>query len=683
MAVIGLRLSRRALLCSAAASAGQLLWRGAARADDLPSTRAASSTRLSTARLIPRHVLFGGADRSIVRLSPDGRRIAFLAPIGGVLNLWVADVRHPTKARSLTRVTDRDLGPWIVWLPNNRHVVFFRDQGGDENWQAHRVDLDTGEILALSPAPGVKAYVQQTSHRFPDELLIAHNQRDPRYSDIFRVNVVTGQATLLETNDHFVSMFTDPQFRVRYGIRQSDEGATEYLQRGTGGEWEVFARIDMADSMSTRGIEFSDDGSELYWVDSRGRDTAAIVAEDLRTGARQVLAHDERADMAEALLTPRTYRPLAAVSVFTRRRWWAIDPACAPDFAYLAKLSPGDLSITSLSDDNRHWLVYYERDAAPGQYFHYDRAAKKAQFLFGNRAALDRAPLVPMEPVVIRARDGLPLVSYLSRPRGAIKSVPSPMVLLVHGGPWARDTWALSSTHQWLANRGYAVLSVNFRGSTGLGKAFVNAANLEWAGKMHDDLIDGVDWAIAQGVADPARVAIYGGSYGGYSALVGVTFTPEKFACAIDLFGISNLVTLMNTVPPYWKPWQAVWRVRMGDYTSEAGRRFLEERSPLNRVDRIVRPLLIAQGANDVRVKPSESEQIVAAMQARRIPVTYIYYSDEGHGFGRKANRRSFTAVVEAFLAAHLGGRFEPVGDDFVGSTIEFRAGRELIPGLT
>ena len=257
------------------------------------------------------------------------------------------------------------------------------------------------------------------------------------------------------------------------------------------------------------------------------------------------------------------------------------------------------------------------------------------------------------------------------------------MVLLVHGGPWARDTWALSSTHQWLANRGYAVLSVNFRGSTGLGKAFVNAANLEWAGKMHDDLIDGADWAIAQGVADPARVAIYGGSYGGYSALVGVTFTPEKFACAIDLFGISNLVTLMNTVPPYWKPWQAVWKVRMGDYTSEAGRRFLEERSPLNRVDRIVRPLLIAQGANDVRVKPSESEQIVAAMQARRIPVTYIYYSDEGHGFGRKANRRSFTAVVEAFLAAHLGGRFEPVGDDFVGSTIEFRAGRELIPGLT
>src|SRR5215470_1411678 len=467
MAMKGLPLSRRALLCSVIAGAGQLLSRRVARARDLPSPHAASSPRQSTAGLIPRHVLFGGADRSVVRLSPDGRRIAFLAPIAGVLNLWVADVRRPTKARSLTRVSDRDLGSWVVWLPNNRHVVFFRDQGGDENWQAHRVDLDTGEILALSPAPGVKAYVQQMSHHFPDELLIAHNQRDPRYSDIFRVNVVTGQATLLETNDHFGSMFTDPQFRVRYGIRQTDDGATEYLKRGTGGEWEVFARIDMADSMSTRGIEFSDDGAQLYWMDSRGRDTAAIVAEDLRTGARQVIAHDERADMAEALLTPRTYRPLAAVSVFTRRRWRAIDPACAPDFAYLAKLSPGDLSITSVSDDNRHWLLYYERDAVPGQYSHYDRAGRTARFLFGNRAALNRAPLVPMEPVVIRARDGLPLVSYLSRPRGAIKSVPSPMLLLVHGGPWARDIWALSSKHQWLAHRGYAVLSVNFRGSTG------------------------------------------------------------------------------------------------------------------------------------------------------------------------------------------------------------------------
>jgi len=249
-------------------------------------------------------------------------------------------------------------------------------------------------------------------------------------------------------------------------------------------------------------------------------------------------------------------------------------------------------------------------------------------------------------------------------------------------GPWHRDVWGLSADHQWLANRGYAVLSVNYRGSTGFGKTFVNAANLEWAGKMHDDLIDAVDWAIAQGIADPARVAIMGGSYGGYAALVGLTFTPEKFACAVDLVGISNLVTFLNTIPEYWITWKSLWKVRMGDYTTETGLRFLEERSPLNRADRIVRPLLIGQGANDVRVKATESGQIVAAVQRRGIPVTYVYYPAEGHGLGRPENRRSFKAVVEAFLDAHLGGRCKPVGDDFEGSAIEFRVGRELISGL-
>ena len=503
------RLSRREVLLSVAAGAGMLLGRGIASGG-----QAAGSSRKGSSNtpLIPRGVLFAGADRSVVRLSPDGRRIAFLAPIDGVLNLWVADVRDPTRARSLTRVTDRDLGPWIVWLHNNRHIVFFREQGGDENWRAHRVDLSTGDILAISPGPGVRAYVQQTSRHFPDELLIAHNQRDPRFSDIFRVNVLTGGSMLVETNDRFGFMFTDPQFRIRYAIRQTDDGDTEYLQRGAGGEWELFTRIDMADSMSTRAIEFSDDGTELYWLDSRGRDTAALVAVDLGTGAKRVLVEDPRADVVELLLEPQSLRPLAAAAVVTRKRWQVMNPAYAADYAHLARVSAGDLSVTSVSADNRSWLAYYERDAAPGRYFHYDRPSKKARLLFTSRRTLEKAPLVPLEPVMIRARDGLELVSYLSRPRGSAGGVALPMVLLVHGGPWARDTWALSSTHQWLANRGYAVLSVNFRGSTGLGKAFVNAANLQWAGKMHDDLIDGVDWAIARGVVDPARVAIYGAS---------------------------------------------------------------------------------------------------------------------------------------------------------------------------
>jgi len=460
-------LSRRQVLFSVAAGAGMLLCSGTASAGQSVLSRVLSGKSSSNTPLIPRGVLFAGADRSVVRLSPDGRRIAFLAPIDGVLNLWVADVRDPTRARPLTKVTDRDLGPWIVWLHNNRHVVFFREQGGDENWRAHRVDLSTGDVLALSPGPGVKAYLQQASRHFPDELLIAHNQRDQRFSDIFRVNVLTGESTLLETNDRFGSTFTDPQFRIRYGVRQTDDGDTEYLQRGAGGEWELFARIDMADAMSTRAIEFSDDGTELYWLDSRGRNTAAVVAEDLRTGAKRVLVQDARADVVEFLLEPRSLRPFAAAAVFTRKRWRVIDPAYAADYAHLARVSAGDLSITSVSEDNRSWLTYYERDVAPGRYFHYDRTSRKARPLFTNRRMLEKAPLVPMESVVIRARDGLELVCYLSRPRGATGSSASAMVLLVHGGPWARDTWALSSTHQWLANRGYAVLSVNFRARPG------------------------------------------------------------------------------------------------------------------------------------------------------------------------------------------------------------------------
>ncbi len=382
------------------------------------------------------------------------------------------------------------------------------------------------------------------------------------------------------------------------------------------------------------------------------------------------------------LLDPITERPVAAARSFERVAWQVLDPDYRDDFDYLTRQSRGDLTITGISQDRQQWIVAYQYDDAPLEYFHYDRATRQARRLFSSTPAWEGLPFVPMEPVIIRARDGLELVCYLSRPRGAQPTQRLPMVLLVHGGPWTRDLWGLHPNHQWLANRGYAVLSVNYRGSTGFGKAFVNAANLEWAGKMHDDLIDAVDWAIAQHIADPARVAIMGGSYGGYAALVGLTFTPEKFACAIDLVGISNLVTFLNTIPEYWLTWKSLWKVRTGDYTTEVGRRFLEERSPLNRADRIVRPLLIGQGANDVRVKASESEQIVAAMQQHGIPVTYVYYCDEGHGLGRPENRRSFMAVVEAFLAAHLGGRCEPVGDDFENSTIEFKAGRELISGF-
>ena len=630
--------------------------------------------------LLPRRLIFGNPERTIVRISHDGTRIAFLAPVDGVLNLWVGPIARIEDACPVTKATDRNLGPWIVWMHDNRHVLFFRDKAGDENWCTWAIDLESGDVRALTPQSGVSSGIQQLSRNFPSELLIKHNERDKRHFDLYRVNATTGESNLIERNEEgFTDYFTDQQLRVLFAFRFTQAGGYELVRRGNDGRWNCFERVDADDQMTTRAVEVSADGRELYWLDSRGRDTAAVIAQDVASGAIRMLAEDPRSDFTGILLDPVLDHPIAAVCAHERQRWQVLDAAFADDFAYLTHMNPGELAITGMSHDRQHWLIAYYRDDAPLEYFHYDRGRRQTRRLFSSTPALQGAPLVKMEPVTIRARDGLALVSYLSRPRGSSPADRLPMVLLVHGGPWARDLWGLHPDHQWLANRGYAVLSVNFRGSTGFGKSFVNAGDREWAGKMHDDLIDAVDWAVAQGIADPARVAIMGTSYGGYSALVGVTFTPEKFACAVDLVGISNLVTFLNTIPDYWQTWKSIWAVRTGDYKTEEGRKFLKERSPLNRADRIVRPLLIGQGANDVRVKAAESEQIVTAMQRHGIPVTYIYYPDEGHGLGRPENRRSFAAVTEAFLAQHLGGRREPIGSDFDGSTISFGAGRDLI----
>jgi dipeptidyl aminopeptidase/acylaminoacyl peptidase len=338
--------------------------------------------------------------------------------------------------------------------------------------------------------------------------------------------------------------------------------------------------------------------------------------------------------------------------------------------------------------------VAYTSDSGPVKYYLYDRTPEggkpgKATFLFTNRKALEGVTLAKMHPVVIRSRDNLSLVSYLTLPvetdaNGDARpdSGALPLILNVHGGPWARDNWGLDPEVQFLANRGYAVLQVNFRGSTGFGKEFVNAGDREWAGKMHDDLLDAVAWAVQEKIADPKKVAIMGGSYGGYATLVGLTFTPEVFACGVDIVGPSNINTLLSTIPAYWGPVIGIFRKRVGDNTTDEGRKFLDERSPLSRVDRIARPLLIGQGANDPRVKQAESDQIVAAMKAKSIPVTYVLFPDEGHGFARPVNRLAFYAVTEAFLSEHLGGRVEPFGPSLQNSTAEVPVGAEFVRGL-
>jgi dipeptidyl aminopeptidase/acylaminoacyl peptidase len=631
--------------------------------------------------LVARRVFFDNPDYSRVSLSPDGKHLAYLAPLDGVSNLWVAPVDDPKAGQPVTRATDRNLGTYFQWAYTSRHLVFFQERDGDENWRASSVDITSGSIVPLTPPQGVKSFLQDRDYKFPEEMLVRHNARDKRYFDLFRVNLVTGASELKFENQDYADLATDGDFRLRLGTRLAADGTSEYFELRADGSWAPFMQVPIGDVDATRLLEFSGDGKTLYMLDSRGRDKAALFALDMATWATILLAADDEADIAQVSFDDHR-RPIAARSISDRARWHVIDAGATRDLADLAQHGPGDVGIIDRSFDNRLVSVFYERDTESGEFALLDRQTHEVHSLFRQRKALRNVALRKMEPVVIPARDGLRLHSYLTLPETEAGAGKLPLVLLIHGGPYARDQWGFSSTHQWLANRGYAVLSVNYRGSTGFGKAFIAAADREWGGRMHDDLIDAVNWAIAEGIADPRRVGFFGGSYGGYSALMAATKTPEVFACIVDLFGISNLITFMATVPPYWGPWFSVWKNRLGDPGTEAGRAFLAERSPINHLERATRPILIAQGMQDVRVVAAESEQMVAALKKRGVPVTYITFADEGHGFVRPENRLAFNSVAEAFLAKHLGGRYQPVGNDFAGSTLKIQTGGELVPGL-
>src|ERR1700754_868567 len=646
----------------------------------LPLAGFGRSAVAAETELVARKVFFDNPDIGSVRISPDGETLAWLAPGGGVRNLFVAPLADHGAARAVTHATARNLATFFRWAHTNRHLVFFQERDGDENWRASSVDLDSGAIVPLTPEHGVKAYWQESDRKFPEEMLFNHNARDKRYLDLFRVNIVTGKSELLFENNEFAWYVTDSNFQLRSGVRFMPDGSAEWVERRPDGSWAPFLKVPTPDIAPTQVIYFSADGKTLFMLDSRGRDKAALFAVDMATRQDTLLAADDEADIVQVDVDFVQPRPLAASANTDRIRWHAVDPAAAQSLGDLAGYGRGDVEIIDRSADNRFMTVFYERDTESGEFALLDREMRKVRSLFRQRKALVGLPLQRMKPVIIPARDGLRLNGYLTLPEAGSGGLP--MVLLIHGGPYARDSWGFNSTHQWLANRGYAVLSVNYRGSTGFGKAFVTAADKEWGGKMHDDLIDAVDWAVAQGIADPKRVGIFGGSYGGYSALTAATKTPEVFACIVDLFGISNLITFMGTIPPYWGPWFSIWKNRLGDPATEEGRAFLTERSPLTHIDRAVRPILIAQGARDVRVVAAESEQMVTALKKRGVPVTYITFADEGHGFARPENRMAFYAITESFLAKHLGGRSQPVGDDFKGSSLKVETGGELVPGL-
>ncbi len=637
--------------------------------------------------MIPRQVLFGNPEKSMARISPDGDYLSYLAPVEGVLNVWITAVEDPDSARPITNDEERGIRHYD-WTYDGQHILYYQDAKGDEDWHVYATNITTGETRDLTPFEKVNSQILSVNEKTPDEILIGINNRNPQLHDVYRIALSTGERTLVEENPGFVSYLFDNDDRTRFAMTFSPTGGQEILQRDENNQWQPFLEVPNTDALTTYLTGFDKSNQTLYLIDSRKRNTAALFTLDLESGKQELVAENDRADVGGMLVHPTEKHAQAVSFTYDRNHWHVLDPAIQEDMDYLHSVEDGELSITSRTLDDRLWTAAYVLDNGPVKYYLYDRTRKQATYLFSNRTDLDEYQLARMHSLTIKSRDEWNLVSYLtlppdSAPDGdARPNNPVPLVLLVHGGPWGRDIWGYDPHHQWLSNRGYAVLSVNFRGSTGFGKEFTNAGNGEWAGKMHDDLIDAVNWAIREKITQRDQMAIMGGSYGGYATLVGLTFTPETFACGVDIVGPSNLVTLLQNVPPYWVPILPMMKDRVGDWTTEEGQKSLLAKSPLARVDQIQRPLLIGQGANDPRVKQVESDQIVEAMKQKNIPVTYVLYPDEGHGFARPENRLSFYAVAEAFLSEHLGGQFEPVGEDFQGSKIRVTEGADQVPGL-
>jgi len=654
-----------------------------------PAAPAASAVPAADTPLIERAKLFGNPTKTAGRISPDGKWLSWIAPRDGVLNVWVAPFDKPDDARPLTAEKTRPIRT-AFWSPDSKSLLFINDKGGDENYLLYGVDVASGKQTLYTPFEKTRVQLVNISRHVKDRILIGINNRDPRWHDVYSLDIKSGALTLVYKNvDGYANVIADEQLNLRVAGKSRSDGGSDYYRLDKGkAEATPFVQVGLDDALTTAPLGFTTDGKTLYWADARGRDTAALMAQDVAAGTAKVVARDARADIGAALFDVRTGRAQAYEVDYLTSEYVPIDGALADDLKTLKEKLKGEFSVQARSDADDKWIVVADPVSAPVSTWLYERKGKRLTKLFTARPELEGAPLVAMHPREIKSRDGLTLVSYLSLPKAADPGGsgkpgrPVPMVLLVHGGPWARDGYGYNSQHQWLANRGYAVLSVNFRGSTGFGKGFISKGDLQWGRKMHDDLLDAVDWAVKSGVTTRDRVAIMGGSYGGYATLAGMAFTPTTFACGVDIVGPSNLFTLLETIPPYWEAFKQQFYKRMGDPTTEEGRALLKSRSPLNFADKIERPLLIGQGANDPRVNVRESDQIVAAMTAKKIPVTYVLFPDEGHGFARPVNSIAFNAVAENFLAPCLGGRAEAVGGALQPSTAQVKQGAEFVPGL-
>lgn len=622
----------------------------------VPLLLCAAALAQSQTPLIPRTVLFGNPERAAPQISPDGRMLAYLAPDQGVLNVWV---RTLGKTDDQVITNDRKRGIRnFSWQYDSKSILYAQDQNGDENWRIYQTGVASKQTRDLTPFDKVRAELVALEPSHPDIALIQLNKRDPKVFDIYQVNLKTGELTLDTENPGDVNGWqADHELVVRAAQVETPDGGIVLRARDHAkSPWREVMKWGPEETMGNI-ANFTPDNKSLLVISSVDANAARLLRLDLDTGKRTVIAEDPQFDVAFTLSQPKTNELQAVVFLRERRDFQVIDKDLGADLDALKRVRDADISDISrdLADDK--WIVTFEGDDAPVYYYLYERPAKKATLLFSNRPALEHYKLAKVKPVQYKARDGMTIYGYLTTP--ADKEARNlPMVVFPHGGPWGRDLWGYDPYAQWLANRGYAVLQPNFRASTGYGKQYLNAGDRQWAGAMHTDLLDGKDWVAKQGIADAKKVCIMGGSYGGYATLAGVAFSPDAFACGVDIVGPSNLYTLLKTIPPYWSTDLAVFHKRMGE-----DKAFLESQSPLFKAGQIKAPLLIGQGANDPRVNKAESDQIVAAMRKNNKPVEYYVFPDEGHGFARPENRMAFNAASEEFLAKYLGGRYEPPTD--------------------
>jgi dipeptidyl aminopeptidase/acylaminoacyl peptidase len=656
--------------------------------DEAPMT-ASATPAIQAAPLIPREVLFGNPTRSAGRLSPDGKWLSWLAPRDGVLNVWLAPASDPNAAKPMTAATERPIRQYF-WAPDSKSLLYVQDKAGDENFLLYGIDVATGKETTLTPFEKTTVQLIGSSNAIKDKLLVGVNNRDARFHDVHLLDLGTGKLTLVFQNDGgYAGYLADDTLTLRMALRSNAAGGMDMFPIVDGKVAEKPSEsTTLDDSLTTSPAGYTADGKTLYWIDSRGRNTAALIAQDTATGEKTIVAQSPKADIGGALSNPTTGEIEAYSVNYLKTEWTALDPEVKASLDWLGSRLDGQFSVTSRTEDDSKWVVVNDPVTAPAKAWLYDRKAGTLAEFYTARPDLVGMPLQPMHPLEIPARDGKTLVSYLTLPPGTDANIdgvpdsPVPMVVLVHGGPWARDGYGYNPSHQWLANRGYAVMSVNFRGSTGLGKDFISAGDLQWGRAMQDDLDDAMDWAVSKRIAQQDKVAIMGGSYGGYATLAGMAFTPDRWACGVDIVGPSNLETLLKTIPPYWVPLIEQFHQRMGNPTTPEGLAMLKERSPLYSAGNIKRPLLIGQGANDPRVNQAESDQIVGAMKAKGIPVTYVLFPDEGHGFAKPANNIAFNAVAENFLATCLGGRAEPIGSAVAASTAKVIEGAQYVKGL-